>query len=135
MNVDVHVSENGHQQEENQSITIAPLILAYCTPITLKFRHDEKRLEVDGSYNVRYEVLKKRIDKAVIAGTQERVTQPGFIAIMYTRDEEALLYEKHLEYLVKKSMIEPTWEKLVLDPLPGVEGLRALRVKVYHEVE
>jgi len=96
----------------------------------LKFRHDEKRLEVDGSYNVRYEVLKKRIDKAVIAGSQERVTQPGFIAIMYTRDEEASLYEKHLEYLVKKNMVEPQWAKLVLDPLPGVDGLRALRVKV-----
>lgn len=133
MQVDERVHENGHQQEEDLSITIAPLILAYCTPITLKFRHDEKRLEVDGSYNVRYEVLKKRIDKAVIAGTQERVTQPGFIAIMYTRDEEALLYEKHLGYLGKKNIIEPTWEKLVLDPLPGVEGLRALRVKVKSE--
>jgi len=133
VSVDERGSENGHSHEEDQSVTIAPLILAYCTPITLKFRHDEKRLEVDGSYNVRYEVLKKRIDKAVIAGSQERVTQPGFIAIMYTRDEEALLYEKHLGYLVKKNMIEPTWEKLVLDPLPGVDGLRALRVKVKSE--
>jgi len=133
MKADDRVSQNGHDHEDDQLITIAPLILAYCTPITLKFRHDEKRLEVDGSYNVRYEVLKKRIDKAVIAGTQERVTQPGFIAIMYTRDEEASLYEKHLTYLVKKNMIEPSWEKLVLDPLPGVDGLRALRVKVKSE--
>jgi hypothetical protein len=133
MKADDRVAQNGHDHEDDQLITIAPLILAYCTPITLKFRHDEKRLEVDGSYNVRYEVLKKRIDKAVIAGTQERVTQPGFIAIMYTRDEEASLYEKHLEYLVKKNMVEPNWEKLVLDPLPGVDGLRALRVKVKSE--
>ncbi|HEX6181562.1 MAG TPA: GAF domain-containing protein, partial [Chitinophagaceae bacterium] len=127
------ISLNGHGHEEEELITIAPLILAYCTPITLKFRHDEKRLEVDGAYNVRYEVLKKRIDKAVIAGSHERVTQPGHIAIMYTRDEEASLYEKHLAYLVKKNMIEPVWEKLVLDPLPGVDGLRALRIKVKSE--
>ena len=128
--VDERISENDLDTMDDQRMTIAPLILAYVTPITLNFRHDEKRLEVDGAYNVRYEVLKKRIDKAVIAGSQERVTQPGCIAIMYTRDEEGSLYEKHLEYLVKKNMIVPGWEKLVLDPLPGVDGLRALRVKV-----
>ncbi|MEO5905846.1 MAG: GAF domain-containing protein [Saprospiraceae bacterium] len=132
MKVDDRLGENGNIEEDHM-IKIAPLILAYCTPITLKFRHDEKRLDVDGSYNVRYEMLKKRIDKAVIAGSQERVTQPGFISIIYTRDEEALLYEKHLHYLVKKNLIEAQFEKLELDPLPGVEGLRALRVKVIIE--
>ncbi len=128
--LDGQVMNNHDHDVEEQRMTIAPLILAYVTPITLNFRHDEKRLEVDGAYNVRYEVLKKRIDKAVVVGSHERVTQPGCIAIMYTRDEEGLLYEKHLEYLVKKNMILPGWEKLVLDPLPGVDGLRALRVKV-----
>ncbi|TAK35947.1 MAG: hypothetical protein EPO28_13950 [Saprospiraceae bacterium] len=39
---------------------------------------DEKRLDVEGSYNVRYEIIKKRIDKALLKGTQERLTQsPG----------------------------------------------------------
>lgn len=127
--VDSRFDGNGHD-EENHLLKIAPLILAYCTPITLKFRHDEKRLDVDGAYNIRYEMLKKRIDKAVIAGSQERVTQPGFISIIYTRDEEAALYEKHLNFLAKKNLIEAQWEKLQLDPLPGVEGMHALRVKV-----
>ena len=129
LQVNKNGNENGHDLEEDNQIKIAPLILAYCTPITLRFRHDEKRLDVDGSYNVRYEMLKKRIDKALIAGSNERVTQPGFISIIYTRDEEASLYEKHLQYLVKKNLIEEKFEKLELDPLPGVEGLRALRVK------
>ena len=127
--VDSRFIGNGHDEEDNM-LKIAPLILAYCTPITLKFRHDEKRLDVDGSYNVRYEMLKKRIDKSVIAGSQKRVTQPGSISIIYTRDEEAALYEKHLNFLAKKNLIEAQWENLQLDPLPGVEGMRALRVKV-----
>ena len=130
MTVDDRLNDHEDGGPQDTMITVAPLILAYCTPITLKFRHDEKRLDVDGAYNVRYEVLKKRIDKAVVAGTHERVTQPGYISIIYTRDEDAALYEKHLQYLVRKELIEPTWEKLELDPLPGVDGLRALRVKV-----
>ena len=130
MKVDARLHENGHGEKEDLMITIAPLILAFSTPITLKFRYDEKRLDVDGAYNVRYEILKKRIDKAVIAGSHERVTQPAHISIIYTRDEEASLYEKHLHYLAKKELIEDQWEKLELDPLPGVDGLRALRVKV-----
>jgi hypothetical protein len=36
---------------------------------------DEKRFDVDGTYNARYEVVKKRIDKANIKGTKERITQ------------------------------------------------------------
>ena len=130
MKVDDRLNEYSDNGEEEHQIKMAPLILAYCTPITLKFRHDEKRLDVLGSYNIRYEMLKKRIDKSVIAGTRERVTQPGFISIIYTRDEEASLYEKHLQYLAKKDLIEAPFERLELDPLPGVEGLRALRVKV-----
>jgi len=95
----------------------------------LKFRPDEKRLDVDGSYIVRYEMLKKRIDKATILGRPERLTQPGHIAIVYTQDQEATTYVRHLNYLAKKGYIKDGWEQLNLEPLQGVEGLRALRVK------
>ena len=60
------------------------LILAHHAPLSIHFRFDEKRFDVDGAYDVRYEVVKKRIDKAVIRGTGERVTQPGRIAIIYS---------------------------------------------------
>lgn len=127
----VAASANGDQMDENQ-IEIAPLILAYMTPVTLKFRWDEKRLDVHGSYNIRYEMLKKRIDKAVIYGTAERLTKPGTIAIVYTQDQEAAVYEKQLHYLIKKNQILPDWEKFQLEPMPGVEGLKALRVQVIY---
>jgi len=112
------------------TIEIAPLILAYTTPITLKFRQDEKRLEVDGTYNIRYAVLKKRIDKATIAGTKKRLTQPESISIVYTQDEEAAAYEKHLHYLAMKGLIQKEWEIFDLEPMHGVEGLKAIRLRV-----
>jgi hypothetical protein len=111
-------------------IEIAPLILGYSHPITLRFRPDEKRIEVDGTYNVRYAILKKRIDKATVLGKPERLTLPGHISIVYAQDQEAVIYERHLSYLLKKGMIHPEWEYLDLEPPQGVEGLRAIRAKV-----
>jgi len=61
----------------------AHLILVQHAPLAIRFRFDEKRFDVDGAYNVRYEVVKRRIDKAVRRGTGERITQPGKIAIVY----------------------------------------------------
>jgi GAF domain-containing protein len=127
--VDQSMNGDSDQVVENK-IEVAPLILAYTTPITLKFRPDEKRIDVDGSYNVRYEILKKRIDKATILGRPDRLTQPGHISVVYTQDHEIAVYEKHLKYLVNKGYINKEWEYLDLEPMQGVEGLRAIRVKV-----
>ena len=41
--------------------------------MTISFRMDEKQFDVDGTYNARYEIVKKRVDKAYIKGTTERV--------------------------------------------------------------
>lgn len=56
------------------------LIFIHSSPISIAFRPDEKRFDVDGAYSVRYEVVKKRIDKVLIKHTNERLTQPGKIA-------------------------------------------------------
>ena len=70
-------------------LEVTHLILVQHTPLSIRFRFDEKRFDVDGAYNVRYEIIKKRIDKAVIRGTSERLTQPGKIAIVYSHSSEA----------------------------------------------
>ena len=91
---------------------------------------DEKRLDVDGANDVRYEIIKKRIDKALIKGTKERLTQPGHIAIVYIHEKEAQAYCQHFELLKARNLIKEGWEELDLEPMQGVKGLRALRVKV-----
>ena len=74
--------------------------------------------------------MKKRIDKALIKGTPERVTQPGQIAIVYGQPAEAQEYRGYLEYLRDLGYIAGEVEELELEELQGVHGLRALRVTV-----
>src|SRR2546428_9519268 len=73
------------------------LVLVQHAPMSIRFRFDEKRFDVDGAYDIRYEIVKKRIDKALIKGTTERVTQPGKLAIVYGQAGEAAEYRGHLQ--------------------------------------
>jgi GAF domain-containing protein len=106
------------------------LILVQHAPLSIRFRFDEKRFDVDGAYDIRYEIVKKRIDKAVVEGTSERVTQPGKVAIIYNQPAEALEYRAYIEYLQSLGYLTGPVESLELGELQGVQGLRALRVQI-----
>ena len=106
------------------------LILVQHAPLSIRFRFDEKRFDVDGAYDIRYEIVKKRIDKAVVQGTSERVTQPGTVAIIYNQPAEAREYRAYIEYLKDLGYLTGAVESLELGELQGVQGLRALRVKI-----
>ena len=106
------------------------LVLVQHAPLSIRFRFDEKRFDVDGAYDIRYEIVKKRIDKAVVRGSTERVTQPGKIAIVYSQPEEAAEYRTYIEYLQHLGLVAAEVEDLELGELQGVHGLRALRVTV-----
>jgi len=106
------------------------LILVQHAPLAIRFRFDEKRFDVDGAYNVRYEIMKKRIDKAVVRGTTERLTQPGKIAIVYSQAGEAAEYRDYIAYLQSLGYLHREVEAFELEELQGVSGLRALRVAV-----
>lgn len=109
------------------------LILCYSNPFAITFRMDEKRFDVAGTYNIRYEIVKKRIDKAHVKGTDERITQPHKIAIIYTQDKEAVEYARYFEYLKSRNLIADEIEYLEVEPLQGLHGLKALRVTVNYE--
>jgi GAF domain-containing protein len=106
------------------------LILVNHTPLSIRFRYDEKRFDVDGAYDVRHEIIKSRIDKAVVKRTGDRLTQPGRIAIVYSQTEEGLETQQHIEYLQAKGSLLDDLEFLDIEDLPGVRGLKALRVGV-----
>src|SRR5438445_1481566 len=109
-------------------LEVTHLVLVQHTPLSIRFRFDEKRFDVDGAYDIRYEIVKKRIDKAVIRGSQERITQPGKVAIVYAHPSEAHEYRGYLEYLRDLGYIAGEVEELELEELQGVHGLRARRV-------
>jgi putative methionine-R-sulfoxide reductase with GAF domain len=108
----------------------ANLILVQHAPLSIRFRFDEKRFDVDGAYNIRYEIIKKRIDKAVIRGRTERLTQPGKIAIVYAHGAEAAEYGHYIAYLQNLGYLARDVEEFDLEELQGAQGLRALRVTV-----
>jgi len=114
-------------------LSVASLILVHHNPITIKFRQEEKRFDVEGAYNIRYEIMKKRIDKATIKGTTERLTQVGKIAIIYSQDKESREYRQYIEYLQAINYITDKVEWVELSDLQGVTGLKAIRVEVVYK--
>ncbi len=106
------------------------LILVHSNPLDIRFREDEKKFDVEGGYNIRYEIIKKRIDKALIKGSGERLTQPGTIAIIYSQPNEYQEYKKYLDYLKSIKYIQDKVENVELEDMQGVFGLQAMRVKV-----
>lgn len=115
-------------------LEMAHLVLVQQTPLAVRFRQDEKRFDIDGAYNMRYEIIKKRIDKATIMGTRERLTQPGMIAIVYSQVKEAREYREYLDYLKVAGDITGAVETFDLEDLEGAQGLKALRVTVNLDV-
>jgi len=113
-------------------LSISSLILVHSNPLSIRFRMEEKKFDVDGAYNVRYEIIKKRIDKAYVKELNERLVQPGKLAIIYSQEKEAKEYVNYLHYLQSINYIGPEIEWLTLTDLQGITGLKALRVEVVH---
>lgn len=111
-------------------LDITQLILVHSAPLSIAFRQDEKKFDVDGAYNIRYEITKKRIDKATIKGTRERITQVGKIAIIYSYAEEIREYEKYIDFMIAQGFLKDRVEDYELEDMKGASGLRALRVEV-----
>jgi hypothetical protein len=111
-------------------LEVTHLVLVQHAPLSIRFRFDEKRFDVDGAYDIRYEIVKKRIDKAVIKGRDERITQPGKIAIIYSHSAEGHEYRGYIEYLQSLGYFTGEVEDVELEELQGVHGLRALRVTI-----
>ena len=120
------------RKKMTHDLRVASLILVHSNPMSIKFRMDEKQFDVDGAYNIRYEIIKKRIDKAHIKGTVERLTTPGKIAIVYSQEKDALEYVKYIHFLQSRKQLG-TIEFLELEDLQGVSGLKALRIEVLYQ--
>jgi len=118
------------------SLDVASMILVFNQPLSISFRMDEKQFDVDGTYNARYEIVKKRVDKAYIKGTKERVTQKGKISIVYSQKQDEIEYLRYIKFLQSKKCVDTDVEIVELQDLQAVTGLKAIRVSVlYHKNE
>jgi hypothetical protein len=114
-------------------LDVTSLILVYNTSLAIRFRMDEKRFDVDGTYNARYEVIKKRIDKSYIKDTNERLTQTGMLAIVYTQKKDELEYLRYIKFLRSKGYFGNNIEIVELEGLQGVAGLKAIKVEILYD--
>jgi putative methionine-R-sulfoxide reductase with GAF domain len=129
--------ENAYYLMKSQfpvSLDVASMILVFNQPLTISFRMDEKQFDVDGTYNARYEIVKKRVDKAFVKGTKERVTQKGKITIVYSQKEDEREYLRYIKFLQERNYLDNDEEIVELEDLQAVTGLKAIRVSVlYHK--
>ena len=113
-----------------KNLETTQLIFSNSNTIDICFRNDERRFDVEGAYNIRYQIIKKRIDKVNVKGTLQRLTQTGKIAIIYYSAKDAEEYIKYIQYLQAQGTLNDDLEEIELDELQGVKGLKALRVGV-----
>lgn len=106
------------------------LVLVNSAPLSIRFRFDETRFDVDGTHDVLFEIMKQRIDKARLKGRRERLTQPGKIAIVYSHEREHAEYSGYVRSLQRAGYLEDEIEELEVEDLQGVKGLRAMRVAI-----
>ena len=129
--------ENSYYQMKSDfpvALDVASMILVFNQPLSISFRMDEKQFDVDGTYNARYEIVKKRVDKAYIKGTKERVTQKGKISIVYSQKQDEREYLRYIKFLQSKKYLDDDLEIVELQDLQAVTGLKAIRVSVlYHK--
>lgn len=117
-------------------LDVSSMILVFNQPLSISFRMDEKQFDVDGTYNARYEIVKKRVDKAFVKGTKQRVTQKGKISIIYSQKQDELEYLHYIKFLQSKNYLDNDVEILELQDLQAVTGLKAIRVSLlYHDLK
>ncbi|MDB9529903.1 GAF domain-containing protein [Oscillatoria sp. CS-180] len=117
------------EYQTDMEITHLVLVQDYTVDIT----HDEnteRLFEVRGTRDTRYEIVKKRIDKALDAKTQDRITQPGYLTLVYSTLEEWKEYQEYLRYLQREGWVGHDIETGHVEPLQGVTGLKFVRVQV-----
>ena len=121
-----------HALEKRLSMQLqtTQLILAQAVPINISFRRKERKFDVDGAYNIRYEIVKKRIDKVHLRDSEERLTQPGTVAIVYSQQKELAEYLEYIEFLQNEKLLGDNVEHLELEDTQGISGLKAVRVNI-----
>ena len=122
------------QDQYSTHMQITHLVLVQDTPVDIFHDETTERLfDVRGSRDTRYEIVKKRIDKAIDEQTGIRITQPGMLTLVFCTKEEWTEYQQYLRYLVREGWVDEDIECGTVQPLQGVTGLKYARVRILPE--
>ena len=119
------------QAEFNSTLEVTHLVLVQDSTVDIFHDEDTERLfDVQGTRDTRYEIVKKRIDKAIDASDQTRITQPGMLTIVYSTEQEETEYSEYVRYLIREGWVDQDIQSGQVEPLQGVSGLKFMRVSV-----
>lgn len=114
----------------DSDLEVTHLVLVQATTVDISHdEHTERLFDVRGSRDTRYEIVKKRIDKACDTSGR-RITQPGMLTIVYCTEDEWQEYQRYVRYLQREQLIDDTLEQGTVEPLQGVNGLKYARCRV-----
>ena len=121
----------GLKERCNTDMEITHLVLVQDSTVDISHDENTERLfDVRGAHDTRYEIVKKRIDKAMDAQSRERITQPGMLTLVYSTAEEWEEYSHYFRYLQREGWIAAEIECGMVEPLQGVTGLKFSRVRI-----
>ncbi|NJK67627.1 MAG: GAF domain-containing protein [Microcoleus sp. SU_5_3] len=116
------------------NMELAHLVLVQNTTIDIFHNENtEKMFDVKGTRDIRYELVKKRIEKAIDKDAQERITQSGMLTVVYSTEDEWEEYEQYLRYLSREGWVESKIQTGMVESLQGVSGLKFARVRILPE--
>lgn len=122
--------------ESQINMELAHLVLVQNTTIDIFHNENtEKMFDVKGTRDIRYELVKKRIEKAVDRDAQERITQSGMLTVVYSTEDEWQEYQQYLRYLSREGWVESKIQTGMVEALQGVSGLKFARVRILPEPE
>lgn len=106
------------------------LIFVHTSAIDISFREDERRFDVEGGYNIRYQMVKKRIDKTRIKNSGERLVRPNTLAIVFQGDMLGTEIGELLTEVAATGLLRSDFEFCTLEEIQGVSELRAARADI-----
>ncbi|MBE9162692.1 GAF domain-containing protein [Tychonema sp. LEGE 06208] len=119
------------QAECQINMELAHLVLVQNTTIDIFHNENtEKMFDVKGTRDIRYELVKKRIEKAVDQDAKQRITQSGMLTVVYSTEDEWEEYQQYLRYLSREGWVEAKVQTGMVESLQGVSGLKFARVRI-----
>ena len=91
---------------------------------------DEKRFDVESNDDIRFELMKKRLAKAMVKNTNERLVQANKLTIVYLNETDKKEYLNYIDFLKNQNYLTGETEYITVEDLQDITNLKALRATI-----